>query len=322
MNRAERIYRLHAELKGARPVPLSELIRRLEVSRATVVRDIGHMRDFLDAPILYDRNSNGYHYDPNASAFELPGLWFNDSELHALLACEQLLEAVQPGLLTPYIGPLRARIRKLLAQSGHDPDLVTQRIQLQSAAPRRVDPERFGAIASAALSGKAIDIEYHGRERGEPTRRRVHPCRLLHYRDNWYLVAWCERARDLRTFSLDRIRAPSATDQPARPIEEAELTRHLSASIGIFSGEAKAWAVLRFTPRMSRWVADEQWHPDQIGTWQGESYELQVPYSDPRELVMDILRYGPEVEVLAPEELRREVAARLQEAAGRYERHG
>ena len=62
----------------------------------------------------------------------------------------------------------------------------------------------------------------------------------------------------------------------------------------------------------------ETWHPDQIGQWIGESYELQLPYSDPRELMMDILKYGPEVEVIAPEELRKTVAQRLRRSTEHY----
>ena len=47
-------------------------------------------------------------------------------------------------------------------------------------------------------------------------------------------------------------------------------------------------------------------------------YQLDIPYSDPRELVMDILKNGPDVEVIAPEALRKEVKARLVEALQQY----
>ena len=167
------------------------------------------------------------------------------------------------GLLAPYIGPLKARIRKLLEEGGHSADVVTSRVVLQPFARRRVDEDIFGQVSEGVLSGTPLSVVYDGRERGALTRRRVHPYRLLHYRDNWYLVGWCERAR---------------------------------------------------------WVADEIWHPDQIGQWVGDAYELQVPYSDPRELLMDILKYGPDVEVIAPEEFRRLVAERVRETAAHYDR--
>ena len=45
---------------------------------------------------------------------------------------------------------------------------------------------------------------------------------------------------------------------------------------------------------------------------------LAVPYSDDRELIMDILKYGADVQVLAPEALRTRVIAELGAAIGRY----
>jgi predicted DNA-binding transcriptional regulator YafY len=45
---------------------------------------------------------------------------------------------------------------------------------------------------------------------------------------------------------------------------------------------------------------------------------LEVPYADSRELVMDILKHGPEVEVIAPASLRAEVVERLSKALVRY----
>lgn len=318
MNRAERIYRLHAALRSTRPRSMAQLIEAVGASRATVVRDITYLRDFMRAPIVYERAANGYRYDPGAPEFELPGMWFNESELFALLATGQLLEAVQPGLLGPYIGPLKARVRRLLEQTGHDARTVTSRVLLQPVASRPTDDALFGTVSAAVLDGRPLDIEYRGRERDAASARCVHPYRLLRYRDNWYLAAWCEHAGALRTFSLDRILSATPASGALRSVDPRALDRHLGASFGIFSGEARAWAVLRFNTERARWVADEQWHPDQIGHWSGGAYELQVPYSDPRELILDILKYGPDVEVVAPQALRGLVAERLRAAAAHY----
>lgn len=318
MERMDRIIRLHHLLRRGRPVPLASMIEALSVSRATVVRDLEYMRDRMGAPIVYDRAANGHRYDPQAPAFELPGLWFNASELYALLASEQLLEAVQPGVLAPHIGPLKARIRNLLEKSGQQVDTVTSRIQLLCSARRRTESQHFGLLAEAVLNGHALDIEYHSRSRDEVTTRRIHPYRLIHYRDNWYVVGHCQRARTLRFFSLDRIRRTAPADSAFKPPTEPAVERYVGASFGIFGGEARAWAVLRFTQQAARWVADEQWHPDQTGEWKEGAYELQVPYAHSKELLMDILKYGPDVEVISPPELREQVAGRVRETASRY----
>ncbi|MFY7949573.1 MAG: WYL domain-containing protein, partial [Gemmatimonas sp.] len=84
----------------------------------------------------------------------------------------------------------------------------------------------------------------------------------------------------------------------------------MSASYGIFGGAPKGWARLRFTAERARWVRNEQWHPDQKSVVHKDgTLELEVPYSDERELLGDVLRYGQDVEVLAPAALRRQIAA-------------
>lgn len=320
MNRAERIYRLHELLSGRRPVHFGRLEEQLHASPATVKRDLRYLRDFFQAPVLYDRELNGYTYDPDSPAFELPGLFFNETELFALLASEQILESVQPGILAPKLGPLKARIRKLLAESGHDAETVAERIMVRRFAPRRSDPDLFGVVAEAVLAGHRLNITYHGRGRDEVTHRLVHCARLVHYRANWYLLAWCERAKGLRLFALERIRGAESDGPRAKvPVDGKGLDRYLGASFGIFSGEAEHWARIRFSPEMARWVAEEIWHPDQIGQWTDGSFELQVPYSDPRELLMEVLKYGPEAEILHPERLRDEARERLQKALEAYE---
>jgi predicted DNA-binding transcriptional regulator YafY len=48
------------------------------------------------------------------------------------------------------------------------------------------------------------------------------------------------------------------------------------------------------------------------------SYEIDVPFTSTKELLMDILKFGPDVEVVSPASLRAEVAARAEETAKKY----
>lgn len=139
------------------------------------------------------------------------------------------------------------------------------------------------------------------------------------YSDNWYLDAWCHLRDGLRTFALDAIESAGELETGAREIPLERLLEHAGSAYGIFAGSATATAVLRFTPERARRVARERWHEQQQGRFlEDGGYELRIPYSNPPELIMDILKYGPGVEVTTPETLRRAVARRLREAAERY----
>ncbi len=174
-------------------------------------------------------------------------------------------------------------------------------------------------MADAVLRRKRIAIRYFGRGSNTETRREISPQRLIHYRDNWYLDAWCHQRNALRSFAVENIKSAQLLEQLATELADGELDAHFVASYGIFAGAPQHTAILRFTPERARWVADEQWHPEQQGRFLEDGcYELQIPYSDPRELVMDILKYGPDVEVVGPKELRQLIHERLESALAQY----
>jgi len=103
-------------------------------------------------------------------------------------------------------------------------------------------------------------------------------------------------------------------------IDEALLEEELGSGFGIFSGSADEIAVLRFNRYRARWVSEESWHPQQQGRWLPDGgYELSLPYAREAELVMDILKYGPDCEILAPQQLRAAVAERLRLTLSLYE---
>ena len=322
MERTERFYRIQQLLHDRRVVPFTVFLETLEVSRATVKRDLEYLRNRMNTPIAWDPEARGYRFaapDAGGGQYELRGLWFNASEIHALLTMQHLLAQIEPGILAPQLVPIADRLRLLLGSGDHSVEEVQKRVRVLGMAARRLDRADFAVVGSALLRRKRLHLHYYVRSRDELTEREVSPQRLVYYRDNWYLDAWCHRRDDLRSFAVDAIRDAEILDKKARDIPESTLNRVLGSGYGIFSGHRVRWGRLRFTPERARWVAAEEWHPRQRGRVEADgSYVLEVPYSDDRELVMDILRHGPDVEVLGPSALRRVVRERLAASVERY----
>lgn len=319
MDRTERFYKICRALEKGATVPSTRFIQDLEMSRATVFRDIDYLKERFNAPILYDRKAGGFRFDPAAPQFTLPGIWFTASEAESLLTIHKMLNELQPGLLEPYLAPILERISKLLEKRHSTLDEVRNRIRILTMASRKVEPNYFELISHAVLARKRLHFTHYNRERDETSQREVSPQRLVHYRDNWYLDSYDHVRSNLRTFSLDTISNLKVLTQKARNIPAATLDSKLGSSYGIFAGNKTQIAILRFTPFRARWVAREHWHPRQLGELQTDgSYELRIPYSDDRELLMDILKYGEEVEVLAPKTLRAQVRNKLQQTLQHY----
>jgi predicted DNA-binding transcriptional regulator YafY len=320
MERTERFYKIERLLRPGKPVPIGTFLAKLEVSRQTFVRDIEYLRERFDAPIVWVRADGGYRLAPDSS-FELPGLWFNESEVHALLTMQHLLQSLDAELLGPHIQPLQTRLKRLLRSKAATYDEIEHRIRIIRGAARKPVLQFFERLATAVLTRKKVNLKYWSRQKNETTERTVSPQRLVHYRENWYVDIWCHLRNDIRTLALDGIKSASPVNEPAKFVSDKDLDETLASGYGIFAGKKTTWAVLKFSPERARFVADEEWHPRQRSrTESSGAYILEVPFSDDRELTMDILKYGPDVEVLAPESLRVRVAGAHQAALQQYQR--
>ena len=322
MDKFDRLFQLHSILRSRRvPISFEELKSKLGCSKATLHRALAALKDRLNAPIVFDKGSNGYRYaDQRGSiTFELPGLWLTATELQALVVIQRLLKDLGGGLLEEHLAPLAKRVDELTRHRRLNLSEAVSRLRFPAIAARRLPGPAFQLAAQATLQRKQLRIRYHGRGSDTHSERTVSPQRIIHYRESWYLDAWDEQKQAHRSFSIDRIEQIQALSTPATDFSEEELDAHYASAYGIFGGQADKLAVLHFTPERARWVADEQWHPQQITAHLNDgTYELRIPYRDPRELAMDILRHGPHVKVIEPPSLREEVRRQLTEALAQY----
>ncbi len=320
MSRRERLYHLHDILRQRRtPISRLDLMHELGCSQATLYRLIAELRDNLGAPLEQDDEGRGYYYDRSlAGNFELPGLWISPDELQALLTARHVLGNVQPGLLVEELDGVQQRINQLLDRQGLDFSAQPERIQIRHDAGRPVPAKLFESVLKALFQRRRLQITYHGRRRDDISEREISPQRLIAYRDRWYLASWCHRADDFRSFALERIRAMELLDRDCKELPAERISRHFDQTFGIFSGPARDCARLRFSAEASRWAADEVWHPDQKGSWDGDCWVLEVPFGHQRELLMNILSYGNDIEILGPDSLRQAVKLRLEQALQRY----
>ncbi|PCJ39515.1 MAG: transcriptional regulator [SAR86 cluster bacterium] len=322
MDKFERIYELHKLLTSRRaPVSRVEIENKLDCSKSTATRLIEFCRSRIQIPIEYDRERSGYYLAiKEGEHYELPGLWFNPSELIALMTSHRLIADVQPGVLEPFLAPLQKRIESLLEDEYAGNQEVFKRIRILQMAPRVAELEDFQQITDALIGRVQIRIQYGSRGKQELTERWVSPQRLIYYRDNWYLDAWCHLRKAIRTFSLDRMNV-AEKGQIAKDITDKQLDAHFTRTYGIFAGPATNKAVIHFSDKAAEWIADEHWHPEQESKrLENGNWELTVPYGDSRELIMDILKYGEDAEVIEPESLRQQVIEKMQKSLKNYKK--
>ncbi|MDM0112035.1 WYL domain-containing protein [Variovorax sp. J22R133] len=331
MDRTERFYKIEMLIRnrpeGAGYVSFNELMSELGVSRATLKRDLEYLRDRLDAPIVYDRFHNGYKFETQAkgaaaSAHHLPGVWFSERELHALLTMHQLMSGLdEGGVLSRHVQPILDKVHQMLGSVDGQAEGLLNRVKIASMNRRPVESKYFELACMALTQRKRVEILYFTRSRSSESLRVVSPQRLVHIRNTWYLDAWCHSSAGLRRFALDAIRSAKVVDEAAREVSLKTLEKQLDAGYGAYGGAEVRQATLVFSAEAARWVAGEQWHPDQQADWLPDGrLQLRIPYTDVRELAMEAMRHGADVEVVGDAPLRRHVADKTRLAAAVYER--
>jgi predicted DNA-binding transcriptional regulator YafY len=276
----------------------------------------------MNAPIVYDRSMGGYRFDkPNAGdKIELPGLWFSEKEATALVLMQHLLANLDTsGLLSPHIAPLMDIVDGILGQSEVSAKELRKRIKVFGMSARKNVLENFEEVGVSLLKRQRLQLSYYSKGKNELTERAVSPQRLIFYRDNWYLDAYCHFRKGLRSFAMDGIRTAHVLEDKATEVPEKELHENFAESYGIFSGKATQRAKLRFTPEKARWVSAETWHGQQVSSFdKAGNYTLEFDYNQDPELVMEIMKHGDGVEVIGPASLKSKVRAELEKALKKY----
>jgi len=323
MGDMERLHKIKYMIQAKQHVPLQKFLDELEISKATFKRDLEYLRSRMNAPIVYDRFHGGYCFENQTAGekIELPGLWFSEKEATALALTQHLLSGLDKGgIIEPHIAPLTSIIDGILGQGETPAKELRKRIKVFGMSARNSDVKCFEEIGAALLKRKRLQISYYARSTDKTTEREISPQRLIFYRDNWYLDAYCHLRKELRSFAVDSIKAAHITNVKADEISDKQLHEYFADSYGIFSGKAGQRAKLKFSPERARWVSAETWHSQQMASFDKDgNYIIEFDFNQDPELVMDILKHGSGVEVLAPQSLRKRIKEELARASNKYE---
>lgn len=117
MAREHRLTRMDALLRRPQGAMMAQLMDDLQVSRATVNRDLQFLRDHMHAPIVWDAYGGVYRLETNHSKRSLPGLWLTPQQAYAFLTLQNMVEKIAPNLLGPFLDPMRGLLKEMLGRA-------------------------------------------------------------------------------------------------------------------------------------------------------------------------------------------------------------
>lgn len=320
MDKFDRLQLLQRTLRNThRVINIDELMRMTSSSKKVIENTIEQLRSQYRMDIFHDRHRKGYRLIRDDHTVELPGLWFTVNELQALTACLHVALSLNQGMHNSSLKMIDNAVHELLASKGVDATELTRKIKYIPQGHSEIDPHVFGQVCQALINGNQLYIKYKDYHQ-QLSERYTSPQQLVYYKEDWYLDAYCEERKALRTFHLSRISFAFVEDTNlATPISPEDIDQHYKQSYGLFAGPATHLAKIKFTGSAATEVASQQWHASQVGEWQGREYYLSVPYGQPYELIRHILQFGARAKVIEPQALKDQVVQALQQAISAYD---
>jgi proteasome accessory factor B len=179
--------------------------------------------------------------------------------------------------------------------------------------------EAFTPVMSAVRERREIRFDYLGQSDDAATRRRLQPWGVVCYRGRWYVVGHDLGRNATRCFRLSRFTGqvtvhgkPDAFTVPP----DINLLDHVASFHQEAPGAAQRRATLLVTPGRA---AGLRRRAVQILARRSDGDRVVVPYTDPRRFAVKLAGYGPDVTVLEPAEVRKEVAVLLADIIAQYE---
>jgi predicted DNA-binding transcriptional regulator YafY len=293
------------------------LAEKFEMSTKTAQRDIEFMRDRLNCPLLYDKHEKGYYYSDDA--FSLPAVYLSPGELSSLLIARKLLKDISDGSVASELSSAVEKITRVIEKHTADAEAIDEILSFQIIEYTPTPEGIFTTVLEACLKKKSLAFTYTSPAYDEKTERTADPYHLLNYMGTWHFLGYCHKRKDLRDFVLSRMSEVKITEESFTMPKSFDVTGYMQSGFGIYKGDALKEVTLRFSPLKTKWVKSQIWHKDQKQKLLKDgSLELSFPVASFREVMMEILKHGADVEVIKPKALRDLIKEEAKEIAKIY----
>jgi proteasome accessory factor B len=269
----------------------------------TIQRDLLALQDELKVPLTQDGDYYGI-----LEGYTLPPVSLSLFEALAVFLALRL-SLRQTDKDNPHIESALSKIAGTLP-SPLAADIASA-IKLIHKRPANPDFTRvFEQVALAWATRRQMKISYQSLQSEEVREWLLEPyyVEMTGVGYSTYVIGHARReGKDkdgILTFKLDRIKGSEVLDTNFDIPKDFDITKLLSSSWGIIWGE-EAEIKLRFSPRVCRRIKETIWHPSQkIEDLKGGGCLMTLQVGSTLELTPWIRSWGPDVEVLEPEELR------------------
>lgn len=315
---------------GVGGLRVDELARECACSKRTVERDLAMLQS-VGYPVESERTARGKVWRLAAGFHRQAPVPFSTLEAVALVMAREHLRAAGDAFFGDLLDGLLGKLR---AGRGRDMDRLARSLKesfvgvggMTAAPPLRGNGLSPGARAEQAEAGwyeaivggirnrLKLEIDYQDSSGRITKARRVAPLRFWLVERNTYLIAWCDRKKEIRTFLMSRVKKLAATKVAFDPMPDLDPDQYAAEAFGGFHGPVEPVALL-FDSMLEDYLRHHPLHPSQAVEARGGEVHATLSVCVNESFIHRLLGFGARVRVESPRRLADTLARRHAQAA-------
>jgi len=298
----------------------SDLAKDLDCHSRTVYRDLEALQ-MAGFPLFTEKDEGRTLWsllDEGRHQMPIP---LNLTELMALYFSRNMLKILDGTVIYDSLVSLFDKVKATLPSDCID---YLEKVEysldvgVKAHKPYRRFQQTLALVHEAVQRQCQLDMRYFTMSRNDSTRRTVDPYKVWFYDETFYLIGYCHLRHDIRLFAVDRIESITLLETGFNISEGFDAEEFMQSSFGVFRGEPVK-VQIRFAPGSVGYIKEKIWHPTQVLTPEPDgSIIFSAVVAGIEEIKIWTLKWGAAAEVLAPEALRRELAAEARAMLEKY----
>jgi predicted DNA-binding transcriptional regulator YafY len=304
---------------GEKRFPNKErLANKLQISTKTIQRDIDFMKFEYDAPIEFDKHRKGFYYSDDK--FRLNPIKIDSSDLLALAVTEKVLEQYKSSPYAKYFKKFYEKLSYLFDEKisidARDLDRI---MSFQIGPVRNVNENVMDKITIALRESRQIWIKYRTGHSGVVSGREIDTYHLRNHQGDWYIIAYCHKAKEIKIFAVSRILEIKLTNRHFDIPADFNIDNYFKYSFGIFESKEIYDVKLKIMNESARYIKERQWIKSQrIAELKDGSIILEFRVNNLTEIMKWVLAMGKDCKVIEPKELKKVIINQLKETLNNY----
>ncbi len=312
-----RIAYIDRELAAGNYPSAKMLAGQYQVSTKSIQRTIDFMKTSFNAPIIFDKKIKGYYY--SEKNFRLNLLSLNEKDLYTLALMQKALDQ-NSGPFRKDITGLYNKLYYLYSDRiGFHLSDIDDVISFRIRGSRNIDQKIFEDLKSSAKNYTSVNSFYLTGYTGKLSERLLDPYQIINEKGEWYLVAYCHKDKDIRTFSVSRFKKTEPTEIKFERKKNFNVNKYFENSFGIFESDEIYNVKLYFNKDAARYIKEKIWHRSQkLKENPDGSLIMIMKLNSLVEVKFWALSWGKSCKALAPKKLKESLKEELMNALDNY----